>query len=86
MGTDGFIRVEVALFATLRKYHPHKPETGAIWLDVPVGTTIDEVLTIMNIPVEQTKQAFVSSRQRKGDYVIQDGERVGIFPPIAGGK
>ena len=85
MGSGGSIRVEVALFATLRKYHPNKPETGAVWLEVPAGTTIDGLLEILGIQAEKTKQTFVSSRQRDGDYVIQDGERVGIFPPIAGG-
>lgn len=85
LGSGGSIRVEVALFATLRKYHPNKPETGAIWIDVPAGTTIDGLLEILAIPVGVTKQTFVSNRQKDGDYVIQDGERVGIFPPIAGG-
>jgi molybdopterin converting factor small subunit len=75
----------VALFATLRKYHPNSPETGAVWLDVPTGTTIDGLLEILSIPADQMKQTFVSSRQQNGDYVIADGERVGIFPPIAGG-
>lgn len=85
MESGGTIRVQVALFATLRKYHPDKPETGPVWLDVPAGTTIDALLEVLGIPAEQTKQTFVSSRQRKGDYVIEDGARVGIFPPIAGG-
>jgi molybdopterin converting factor small subunit len=76
----------VELFATLRKYHPNKLEPGAFQLDVPVGITIAELLAILKIPAGQAKQAFVSNRQRKGDYVLQDGERIGIFPPIAGGS
>jgi len=79
------ITIEVALFATLRKYHPAGSDKGPVWMDVPEGTTVGGLLDILGIPAQQAKMAFISSRQGEDDRVIRDGERVAIFPPIAGG-
>ncbi len=81
----GSITIEVALFATLRKYHPAGPDTGAVRMDVPQGTTVRDLLEILGIPAAQAKQAFINNRQTADDQVIEEGQRVGIFPPIAGG-
>ena len=77
--------VEVALFATLRKYRPGRGDTSAFQLDMPEGTTVDGLLRILGIPASETKQVFAGSKRREGAYVLQDGERVAIFPPVAGG-
>ena len=54
-------------------------------MSVPQGTTIDNVLEILGIPAAEMKQTFVNGLYQQGDYVLQDKERVAIFPPIAGG-
>jgi len=79
------IAIEVALFATLRKYAPSEGGSGAFWLDVPEGTTVDTLLELLGIPAAEAKQMFVNRRHQEGDYVLQDQERAAIFPPIAGG-
>ena len=68
----GLIAVEVALFASLRKYRPANGESGSPWLDVPQGTTIDQLVEILGIPATETKQTFVSNRHQEGNYVLQD--------------
>ena len=85
MGTAGSMTVEVALFATLRRYRPTGGDTSAFDLDVPEGTTIDGLLRLLGIPEGQMKQVYAGSQRRAGAYVLRDGERVAIFPPIAGG-
>jgi len=75
----------VALFATLRRFHPRKGERGDFWLSVPQGTTVDNVLEMLGIPPAEMKQTFVNGLYQQGEYVLQDKERVAIFPPIAGG-
>jgi len=77
--------VEVALFATLRKYRPNRGGTSAFEMDVPEGTTVDGLLRILGIPANEMKQVFAGSKRREGAYVLQNRERVAIFPPIAGG-
>jgi molybdopterin converting factor small subunit len=79
------ITIEVALFATLRKYHPAGSDAGPVWMAVPEGATVRELLEILGVPAAQAKQAFINNRQTEDDRVIRDGERVAIFPPIAGG-
>jgi molybdopterin converting factor small subunit len=79
------ISIEVALFATLRKYRPGGGASSAFWLDVPDGTTIDQLLELLGIPATEAKQTFVNRHHQEGEYVLQDRERAAIFPPIAGG-
>ncbi len=85
MATGRLIAVEVALFATLRKYRPDGGGTSAFWMDVPEGTTLAGLMEKLGIPVTETKQAFAGAQRREGDYVLQDRERVAVFPPVAGG-
>ena len=75
--------MEVALFASLRKYRPDR--AGSFSIDVPEGSTVDALLEIVGIPTAETKQTFVNSLREKGEYVLRDKDRVAIFPPIAGG-
>ena len=79
------ISIEVAVYAILRRYVAGRGDGGAFWLDVPEGTTIDDLLDVLGIPATETKQAFVNSLRQDGQYVLHDQERVAIFPPIAGG-
>lgn len=79
------IAIEVALFATLRRYRPNRDHSDAFWLDAPEGTTIDELLEMLGIPATEMKQTFVNSLRQEGEYVLQDKDRIAIFPPIAGG-
>jgi len=79
------IKVEVALFATLSKYNPAGESTEPFTLQFPEGSTVEDVLKRLQIPPQESKQVFVDSHRRDRDYVLKEGERVAIFPPIAGG-
>ncbi len=84
-GKAKLIAIEVAVFATLRKYHPKKDERGAFWLDVPQGITVDKLVELLGIPEAEVKQTFVNNLRQEGEYVLQDKDRVAVLPPIAGG-
>ncbi|MEW5919988.1 MAG: MoaD/ThiS family protein [Bacillota bacterium] len=73
------------LFATLRPYNPHGESSEPFSLQLPVGSDIAFLLRELKIPRHASKQVFVNSVRREKDYVLQDGERVAVFPPIAGG-
>lgn len=79
------IKVEVVLFATLSKYNPAGESSEPFTLQLPEGSTVEDVLKRLQIPPQESKQVFVNSRRRDRDYVLKGGERVAIFPPIAGG-
>jgi molybdopterin synthase sulfur carrier subunit len=39
----------------------------------------------MSIPPEAPKVIFLNGVHAKGDEVLKDGDRLGAFPPVAGG-
>lgn len=79
------ITLEVVLFATLRKYNPHGKSSDPFKMEMPEGSTVEDLLRELKIPPRESKQVFVNSLRQEKEYKLQDGERVAIFPPIAGG-
>lgn len=79
------IKIEVTLFATLRRYHPEKQGKKSFTFTVSAGTTVAQLLDHLGIPAEEVKMTFVNNLRKTKEYVLQDGDNVGIFPPIAGG-
>ncbi|MGB9662294.1 MAG: MoaD/ThiS family protein [Moorellaceae bacterium] len=79
------LRITVRLYATLSKYSPGGPEARQCTLEIEPGTTLHELYEILRIPAGEIKQAFVNGRRVEPDYVLQDQDEVGVFPPIAGG-
>jgi molybdopterin converting factor small subunit len=79
------VQVEVRLFATLRQYAPSLGVGEALELEFPDGTTLAGLLAELKVPAEEVKRFFVNYRSVKEDYRLQDGDRVSIFPLVAGG-
>ncbi len=79
------IHVEVRLYATLRKYAPASRPGEPLSLELPAGTSLADLLARLGIPPEELKTAFVNSLRREEDYILRDGDRVALFPPVAGG-
>jgi len=49
------------------------------------GTTVARLLDRLNISLDVAKLVYINGRLKGKDYVIMNGDRVSIFPPIAGG-
>ena len=80
------IRVEARLYATLRKYHPEIKIGEALVRELAEGTTVQQLLEDeLGVPPDEVKTVFVNGLSRDFDHVLADGDRVGIFPPVAGG-
>lgn len=77
------MQVEVRLYAGLRTSGSggHGPLKTAL----EEGTTVHTLLKVLDIPPERVKVVFVNGRQQPPDYVLQEEDRVGIFPPAGGG-
>ncbi|MCL0091886.1 MoaD/ThiS family protein [Dehalococcoidales bacterium] len=77
------ITVEVRLYASLQKYSLRRDEPLVIRLNdkAKLGDLLDE----LKIPKEEIKVALVNSKWEEENYLLQDGDRIGIFPPIGGG-
>jgi len=46
---------------------------------------LNDLLERLKVPKQEAKILFVNNRSQSIDYVLQDGDRVGIFPQVAGG-
>jgi len=79
------MKVEVRLYASLQDYLPEKKEGPACLIDLPEGSTVDDLLRLLRVPQNAVKVVFRNGIHARGDEVLKDGDRVGAFPPVAGG-
>jgi len=79
------MKVEVKLYATLRKYYPPPTPWKPLSFEVAKGTTLTRLLEQLGIPEGEAKVVFVNNVKRDLSYTLRSGDKVGILPPIAGG-
>ncbi len=79
------IKIEVRVFATLRK---HLPELGigeAKPIKLPEGTTFAELCDQLGLPFDEVKIIMRNGIQTEMDEIIADGDRVAYIPAVGGG-
>lgn len=74
--------VQVNLYAGLRGYIGGK---ASVTVQIAADQTIQNVLTKLEIPTEQTRILFVNGRPATTDTPVKEGDQLGIFPAIGGG-
>ena len=80
------MKVRVKLFATLGQYAGRDQLPGTPFeVELVEGAAIDDLLRQLNLPADEVKLCFVNGRMQEPDFTLQDGDEVGIFPPIGGG-
>ncbi len=88
------MKVYVKLFAFLTRsvsqavlaQYPDGIRAGTpLEVELPRGSTLDDLTTYLDLPKEQIKVMFINGRAREPDHPLGPGDEVGIFPPIAGG-
>jgi molybdopterin converting factor small subunit len=80
------MKIEMNLFASLSRYMPDKTgRYGNQILEITERTTIVEILKGLGVPLEKVKVIFLNGLHATGEEVLKEGDRVGVFPPVAGG-
>jgi len=80
------MKIEVKLYASLGRYMPQAAlEKGKGYLEVGEGTTIKALLENLKVPLETVKLIFRNGIHAKSEEVLNEGDRLGVFPPVAGG-
>ena len=74
------MKVELNLYASLARF---VPRTGPMEIDG--DTTILGLLRRLDVPMEKVKIIFLNGIHASGDETLREGDRVGVFPPVAGG-
>ncbi|RLC28743.1 MAG: MoaD/ThiS family protein [Deltaproteobacteria bacterium] len=73
--------IKLKLFATLEKFSPEISDP----YPVRSGATAGELIDQLNIPREQVKLIFINGVRSIFSSPLQEGDRVGLFPPVGGG-
>jgi molybdopterin converting factor small subunit len=76
------MKITLKTYASLRQYT--NGET-TLELELPQGSKITDVLKRIQIPNDEIKNIMVNGKRSKKDKILKDGDRVALFPPIAGG-
>jgi sulfur carrier protein ThiS len=74
------MKVELNLYASLARF---VPRTGP--MEVDGETTILGLLRRLDVPMEKVKIIFLNGIHASGRELLKDGDRIGVFPPVAGG-
>jgi molybdopterin synthase sulfur carrier subunit len=79
------MRVQIKLFATLRRFAENATSGSPFEVELAEKATLKDLLDQLKIPVEEAKITFVNGIIQELDYEIKSGDEIGIFPPIGGG-
>jgi sulfur carrier protein ThiS len=88
------VRITFKLFAMLSDHLPSevdgaRREGNAIALELPEGTTVQQVVERFNLPQKLVHLVLVDGAYvapaARAERALKDGEALAIWPPIAGG-
>ncbi|MCG3224664.1 MAG: MoaD/ThiS family protein [Candidatus Heimdallarchaeota archaeon] len=79
------MKINLKLYATLRKYLPNTEIGEAVIIEVKQGSTIKDIIDKFTIKEELAKIIFVNGIHETLDYILQENDLLVIFPPIGGG-
>lgn len=74
------MKIEVRLFATFRQGREKKQ-----MLELEEGTTIIQILQILNIPQEEVAILLLNGFDGSIDRALKDNDVLSLFPPVGGG-
>ena len=78
--------VHVKLYASLRRYYPAIALGQTMDFTLPEGTTAERlILAELRLPPNETAIILVNGIRQERDWVLNDGDTVALWPPIAGG-
>ncbi|MBM4328859.1 MAG: MoaD/ThiS family protein [Deltaproteobacteria bacterium] len=77
--------IEVCLYASLASKLPDKTDRNICPMEFPEAVSVRDVLDRLNINEEEPKIIFVNGIHAKLDDRLKEGDRLAVFPPIAGG-
>ncbi len=78
-------KVEVRLYASLRRFHSSPGSSEALVMSLDNETKLGDLLDKLKIPRQEIGVLMINGSWQKESYLLQDGDRIGIFPLIGGG-
>lgn len=79
------MRVEVRVFATLRRYQPGLKVGEALTVHVAPGTTLDQLRASLGLPQKEVRVIMRNNRQAEPGDEVEANDRIAFIPAVAGG-
>lgn len=79
------IKIQVKLFASLLPCLPENVDKDAWFVETWENEILKDFLARLSIPMDKVKLIFLNGVHATGDEILKDKDRIGLFPPIAGG-
>ncbi|MDY7037390.1 MAG: MoaD/ThiS family protein [Thermodesulfobacteriota bacterium] len=79
------MEIELKLYASLAHHMPDGMGSERCMVEIREGTRIRELLTHLDVPVNAVKLIFLNGIHAAVDEILKEGDRLGVFPPVAGG-
>ena len=79
------MKIEVRVFATLRRYIPELGVGEAKEVELAEGATFEELRAELGLPLEEIKIIMRNGIQTDMDEIIADGDRIAYVPAVGGG-
>lgn len=78
--------VHIKLYASLRRYRPSVELGQTFQIDLPAGATVAQLIhEELRLPPKETAIVLVNGIRQSWDCVLNDGDLIALWPPIAGG-
>lgn len=81
----GLIKVNVKLFATLRRYIPDYDPDKGIDVELNEGSTVEDLIHALHLSKNEARVIIVNGISKKLTDLINNQDQVNIFTPITGG-
>ena len=79
------MRVTVKLFATLVRFKDGSRAGRPFEAELPEGSVVQGLIDYLKIPPTETHVIFINNIIEEADSKLEDGDVVGMFPPVGGG-
>ena len=79
------MRVTVKLFATLVRFKDGSRAGRPFDVELPEGSIVQDLVDLLKIPIEETHIVFINNIIEERGSKLNDGDVVGMFPPVGGG-
>jgi molybdopterin synthase sulfur carrier subunit len=81
------VELDIGLFAGLICNNPELPGygTNAFRLEAPEGLSVRALQNLLALDPAMPLIVMVNNRHEQEDCVLQNGDRVALFPPLGGG-